>query len=400
MSKLERVCFNMFHEAKIVFKSPTQLVIENGVSSQLGAYLRKLNVTKALLVTDSVIRSLGVADRLIQEAKAYGVDFAVYDGVLPEPPEENVAAALSVYKENNCNGVVGIGGGSAIDVAKATAMLVTNGGSYADYAGIGKVPNRCDSLLLMPTTSGTGSEVSVFSIMLVNGSKAGVVDENISANIALVDPELTLSVPPKVTAATGLDAFCHHIESLLSVNASPFCDAICLEGIKVISKYLRKAVANGSDKTARYWMSYASTIGGFVMNLTDGAAANHGLAFALGAKFHLNHGLSNAVMLPYTFPVIGRAELEKVRLIGEAMGVCLEGLSDREALDAVTEAIVALVSDVGCLIPLQEFGVTEGDLDGLVAETKTQTRVMGHSTYKLTDAEIKEMFQKALQGNL
>lgn len=386
----------MLNEAKIVFKSPTQMVIENGIAYKLGIYLKKLNVTKALLVTDSVIMSLGVVEKIIEAASPYGIDFAIYSDVLPEPPEENVTAALEVYKENGCNGVVGLGGGSAIDVAKAAAMLVTNGGAYSDYTGIDKVPYRCDSLILMPTTSGTGSEVSVFSIMLVNGSKAGVVDQNISANIALVDPELTLSVPPKVTAATGLDAFCHHIESLLSTNASPFCDAICLEGIKVISKYLRKAVADGSNRSARYWMSYASTIGGFVMNLTDGAAANHGLAFALGAKFHLNHGFSNALMLPYTFPVIGLAELEKVRRIGEAMGVCLEGLSDREALDAVSEAITALVSDVGCLIPLREFGVTENDLDGLVAETNTQTRVMGHSTYKLSSAEIKEMFRKAM----
>lgn len=383
-------------EMKIVFKSPTQLVIENGVSAKLGMYLKKLNVTKALLVTDSVILGLGVIEKMEEEAKAYGVSFAVYSDVLPEPPEENVTAALQVYKDNGCDGVVGIGGGSAIDVAKAAAMLVTNGGSYADYTGIDKVPNRCDPLILMPTNAGTGSEVSVFSIMLVNGSKAGVVDQNISANIALVDPLLTLSCPRKVTAAVGLDAFCHHLESFLSTNASPFCDTICLEGIRVISKYLRKAVADGKNQEARYWMSYASTIGGYVMNLTDGAAANHGLAFALGAKFHVGHGLSNAVLLPYTFPVVGLAELEKVRRIGDAMGVNTEGLSDREALDAVAEAITALVSDVGCLIPLREFGVTEADLDELVAETDTQTRVMGHSTYQLTDPEIREIFRKAL----
>ena len=386
----------MLNAAKIIFKSPTQLVIENGVSNELGKYLKKLNVSKALLVTDSMIVKLGIVDKVMEEASKYGIEFAVYSEVLPEPPEENVTEALSIYRSNDCNGVVGLGGGSAIDVAKAVAMLVTNGGSFTDYTGIDKVPYRCDSLILMPTTSGTGSEVSVFSIMLVNGSKAGVVDQNISANIALVDPELTLSVPPKVTAATGLDAFCHHIESFLSTNASPFADVICLEGIRVISKYLRKAVADGSNSSARYWMSYASTIGGYVMNLTDGAAANHGLAFALGAKFHVGHGLSNAVMLPHSFPVVGRAELEKVRLIGEAMGVSLEGLSDREALDSVTEAITALVSDVGCLVPLRELGVTEGDLDSLVSEAKTQTRVMGHSTYKLTDEEMRIMFAEAL----
>ena len=371
-------------------------MVENGVSTQLGQYLRKLNVRHPLLVTDSVIVEQGIMERVRSAAMEDGIQFSIYQEVLPEPPERNVNEALELYRAERCDGVVGLGGGSAMDVAKAVAMLVTNSGSYSDYVGIGKVPIRGDNLVLMPTTSGTGSEVSVFSIMLVNGSKAGVVDENISANIALVDPLLTISVPRRVTASTGLDAFCHHLESLLSTNASPLSDAICLEGIRVISRYLRKAVGNGTDPEARYWMSYASTIGGFVMNLTDGAAANHGLAFALGAKFHVSHGLSNAVMLPYVFPVIASAELEKVRLIGQAMGEQTGDLSDRQVLATVTSAITELVRDVGCLIPLSQLGVTADDLDDLVTETDTQIRVMKHSTYRLTDAEIYRMFQKAL----
>lgn len=380
----------------IKFKSPTALILENNCSMELGEYLKKLGVKKALLVTDSVILGLGVADKIMDKAKESGIEFEIYSEVLPEPPVDNVNTALKLYQEKGCNGVVGLGGGSAIDVSKAVAMLATNGGKYEDYAGIDKVPARCAPLILLPTTSGTGSEVSVFSIMLVNGSKMGVVDQNITANIALVDPLLTLSVPRSVTAATGLDAFCHHLESLLSVNGSPLSNTLCLEGIRVISQYLRKAVGDGNNIEARYYMSYASTMGGYVMNLTDGAAANHGLAFALGAKFHVGHGLSNAVMLPYVFPVIGRAELEKVRMVGEAMGENLEGLSDREALEVVVDAIKTLVSDVGCLIPLKNFGVTEDDLDALVEETNTQTRVMGHSTYQLKSDEIKAMFQAAL----
>lgn len=315
----------MSKAAKFTFKSPTALILENGVAEKLGFHLQKLGVKKALIITDKVLSELGVIDKVVADAQTYDVTCAVYNKVLPEPPEENVYDAIKVYNENGCEGIVGLGGGSSIDVAKAAAMLITNTGTYSDYVGIDKVPNKCAPLILMPTTAGTGSEVSMFSIMLVNGSKAGVVDQNITANAALIDPLLTLSVPRKVTAATGLDAFCHHIESFLSTNASPFCDTICLEGIKIISKYLRKAVVNGSDVDARYWMSYASTIGGYVMNLTEGAAANHGLAFALGAKFHVGHGLSNAVMLPHVFPIVGRGELEKVRLIGEAMGCQLEG---------------------------------------------------------------------------
>lgn len=379
------------------FKSPNALKLSNGVTSELGMHFKKLNVSKVLVVTDETIVKFGILDKVAEALKKENIEYVVFSEVQPEPPVENAYKSFELYKENDCDGVLGIGGGSAIDVAKAAAMLVTNKGKYEDYVGIGKVPNKCAPLILMPTTSGTGSEVSVFSIMIVNGSKAGVVDQNIIADVALVDPLLTLTVPRSVTAATGLDTLCHHIESFLSVNESPLCDAICLEGIKVVGKYLRKAVGNGNDVEARYWMSYASTLGGFVMNLTDGAAANHGLAFALGAKFHVGHGLSNAVMLPYVLPVVGVSQLEKVRKIGEALGANLTGLSDRDALSATIDVITALVKDSGCYIPISKFGVTEADIDTLVDEVvRTQGRVMGHSTYQLKPEEIKKIFLTSL----
>lgn len=387
----------MFRMNDLCFRSPNALVFGNNSSEKLPQHLAKLQMKKVLIVTDEVIMSVGIYDKIVNILDGAGIEHAVYSKVQPEPPVENAYDALEIYRKENCSGVLGIGGGSAVDVAKAVAMLATNDGKYEQYIGIGNVPNKCAPLALMPTTSGTGSEVSMFSIMIVNGSKAGVVDQNIIADVAVVDPLLTLSVPRKVTAATGLDALCHHIESFLSTNESPLCDALCLEGIKVITKYLRKAVARGQNEEARYWMSYASTLGGFVMNLTDGAAANHGLAFALGAKFHVGHGLSNAVMLPHVLPVVGRAEFEKVRLIGEAAGEDLTGLSDDEALEVTVAALEKLVEDVGCLLPLSSFGVTEKDLDMLTENVvATQGRVMGHSTYSLTPDEIKAIFAKAL----
>jgi len=385
----------MFDNA-IKFHSTNTLILKNGALDGIGDVLSKLGVSKALIVTDSVLSQIGMPDSLIEKIPGKEIGFTMYNGVLPEPPVENVNDALNIYNDQQCDGVIGLGGGSSIDVAKAVAMLATNGGKYEDYVGIGNVPKKCAPLVLIPTTSGTGSEVSIFSIMLVNGGKMGVVDENILGDVALVDPLLTKSVPRKVTAATGLDALCHHIESFLSVNSSPYCDLICLEGIRVIGKYLLKAFGHGENENARYWMSYASTLGGFVMNLTEGAAANHGLAFALGAKFHIGHGLSNAVMLPHVFPVVGKAEYEKVRQIGEALGEDVTGLSNRGALDVVTNALSRLVSDVGCFIPLADFGVRESDIDALVAETETQTRVLNHSTYTLTSEEIKDIFMKAL----
>lgn len=380
-----------------VLKSPNELILGNGVTKELGMHLKKMNISKITIVTDEVIVKFGILDKVIESLKIQDIEYVTFSEVQPEPPVENAYDAYELYKTNECNGVLGVGGGSSLDVAKVVAMLATNPGKYEDYVGIGKVPNKCAPLVLMPTTSGTGSEVSVFSIMIVNGSKAGVVDKNILADIALVDPLLTLTVPRNVTAATGLDTLCHHIESYLSVNDSQLSDAICLEGIRFVGRYLRKAVGNGADEKARYWLSYASTLGGFVMNLTDGAAANHGLAFALGAKFHVGHGLSNAVMLPHVLPVIGLSQLEKIRSIGKTLGENMEDLSDRNALDVVVKAIASLVEDVGCNIPISEFGVTDKDIDGLVEEVvRTQGRVMGHSTYQMKPEEIRTIFLKAL----
>lgn len=304
---------------------------------------------------------------------------------------------MAIYHEQYRDGVVGIGGGSAIDVAKAVALLITNGGKYEDQTGIGKVPKKCAPLVLMPTTSGTGSEVSIFSILMVNGSKVSVVNENITANLALVDPMLILSVPRNVTAVTDLDASCHHLESFLSVNVSLMQQLLCLEGIRKISKYLRKAVGDGQNVEARYQMSYASTLGGYALNLSEGVTANHGLVFALDEKYHIGHSLANAVLFRHVLPIVGLAELEKVRMIGEVMGENMAGLSDIDALNVTVNAIHALVRDVGFDIPLSQLGATEAELDDLVAETNRQTRVMGHSTYKLSSDEIRAIFVNALK---
>lgn len=382
--------------SKINFKSPNEFILENGSSEYLPNILLKKKLKNALIITDEVLVDIGTIDSITKNLDVSNINFTVYKDVPPEPPVESVYEALKVYKDNNCDVIIGIGGGSPLDVAKAVAMLVTNPGKYEDYAGVNRVPNKSSPLILIPTTSGTGSEVSMFSIMIVNGSKVGVVDPNIVADVALVDPLLTISVPRHVTAATGLDALCHHIESYISMQRSPFCSNLCLEGIRVISKYLRRAFGNGNDQEARYWLSYASSLGGFVMNLTGGAAANHGLAFALGAKFGVGHGLSNAVMLPYVFPIVGLAEIDRIEDIALAMNLNTINSSSREILNLISNELTTLVRDLNCLIPLSDFGVTKNDIDLLVDETLTQVRVLNNSSYQLSRKEIKSIFEQAL----
>lgn len=378
------------------FDSPGRVVFGNGVSRDTGKHMAKLQATACLVVTDPGIVRAGLLDGVLQSLKESGLKHAVYDQVQPEPPQENVSTAIDIYRANECNAVIGLGGGSAIDVAKAVAMVAANGGSFSDYAGIGRVPKKCAPMALIPTTSGTGSETSIFSIMVVNGSKAGVVDHMIAADYAIVDPLLTVSVPRHVTAFTGLDAFCHHLESYISTNSTPLCEALTLEGMRVINKYLRKAVGNGKDLEARAWMSYASMMGGYVMNMTEGAAAIHALAFALGAKFHVPHGLSNAVMLTNVLKAVSAPEQKKLAKLAHVLGENVHGLSTAVAADKAIAAVERLVAEVGCNIPLRDLKVTEKDLDGLADETMGQARVLGHSTYQLTRDEIRKIFAATL----
>ncbi|MDR2935210.1 MAG: iron-containing alcohol dehydrogenase [Candidatus Adiutrix sp.] len=378
------------------FDSPGRVVFGHGVSADTGRHILRLKSKSCLVVTDTGIIKAGLLDGILDSLKGSGLKVAVYDQVQPEPPQENVDEAMAIYRQHQCDAVVGLGGGSPLDVAKAVAMVAGNGGKFSDYAGIGRVPQKGAPLALLPTTAGTGSEVSIFSIMVVNGSKTGVVDHMITADYAIVDPSLTLSLPRHVTAATGLDTFCHLLESYISTMATPFCDAVCLEGMRVIGKYLRKAVGNGQDLEARAWMSYASLLGGYAMNMTEGAAAVHALAFALGAKFHVPHGLSNAVMLNNVLKAVAAPEQEKLARLAAALGENISGLSAREAAGQALAAVESLVTDAGCAIPLRQLNVQEKDLDALADETMTQTRVMGHSTYRLTREEVRKIFADTL----
>lgn len=381
---------------QIYFKSPTGYIIGNGAIKELGKHLNKLGIEKCLVVSDPMLKKLGIVDKVLDYAKADGIEFVEFCECQPEPPVENPYAALELYKANNCQGILGLGGGSAMDVAKATSILVTNPGRFEDYVGVGKVPNRGCPLILSPTIAGSGSEVGMFAIMMVNGQKAGVVDQNLCADLALVDPELTLTCPRGLTAATGVDGMCHLIESYISNLSSPMAEMFCLEGIRYMNTYLRKAVGQGDNLEARYWVSYASSIGLFANNLTDGCAANHGLAFAIGGVYHVSHGLANSIVLPYVFPYIAKAELEKMPKLAQAFDIDITGKTNSELVDLITEQLVQFVKDVGCFYPLSHFGGKPEDLDKLAEETLAQTRVMGHSSWKLTADEIKEIFTKAM----
>lgn len=381
---------------QVYFKSPTGFVLGNGIIKQLSFYLKKIGVTKCLVMSDEVLKNLGIVDRVLDPAREDGIEFVEYCKVQPEPPVENPYEGLALYQEHGCQGILGLGGGSAMDAAKAVSMMVTNGGVYEKYVGVNKVPKKGAPLILAPTIAGSGSEVGMFSIMLVNGEKAGVCDQNLCAEYALVDPELTLTCPREITAATGLDGLCHNLESYLSNLTTSMAEMFALEGIHYMYNYLPKAVGQGDNLEARYWVSYASSIGIFANNLTDGCAANHGLAFAIGETYHIPHGLANAIMLPYVFPYVARSEMERMPKLARAFGLDPEGKTDHEVMEEITQTLIDWEKDIGCYRRLSEFGAKEEDFDQLVESTFAQTRVMGHSSWQLTADELKEIFKKAM----
>ena len=381
---------------RIYFKSPTGFIIGNGVINELSTLLKKMGVQKCLVMSDEVLKNLGIVDKVMDPAKADGIEFVEYCKVLPEPPVDNPNEAFALYEETGCQGILGLGGGSAMDAAKAVSMMVTNPGGFEKYVGVNKVPNKGAPLILAPTIAGSGSEVGMFSIMLVNGEKAGVCDQNLCAEYALVDPELTLTCPRNLTAATGIDGLCHNLESYLSNLTNPMAEMFTLEGIHYMYKYLPKAVGQGDNLEARYYVSYASSIGIYATNLTDGCAANHGCAFAIGETYHIPHGLANAIMLPYVFPYVARAEMDRMPKLARAFGLDPEGKTGKELIAMITEVLTDWCKDLGCYKKISEFGAREEDIEKLVESTFAQTRVMGHSSWKLTAEELKEIYHKAM----
>lgn len=366
-----------------------------GAIAALPEYVKKLGGEKILLLCDPGIASTPILGQVTDILDNADIEYVLFPKVTPEPPVSDILKAASILKENGCNMCIGLGGGSAMDVAKGVAMAAGNDNKYEEYAGIGNVPRKGLPCIVIPTTAGTGAEVSIICIATKGDSKIGVVDPLIAADAALVDPELTMGLPRKMTAETGIDAFVHNLESFLTVTENPLADAVTLEGIRQIWHYLRRTVSNGADREARYYMAYGSLLGGYAMNLTEGAASIHGLAFALGTLFHVPHGLAVAVMVPKTLAAVAKGNYEKFTAMGEAMGVCCKGLSPAEAAQAIVAEIEQMYRDIGIPLSLKELGVgiTESDLEKLTDEAFSQKRVMGHSIYQLNREEVLSIFK-------
>ena len=349
---------------------------------------------KALIVTDGGISDTDLVERVRTILESQKITVHVFDQVEPEPDISLVHRCLDAIKNNGTEFLIGLGGGSSLDVAKGAAVAATNEGKIEDYLGIGLVKKRGLPSILVPTTSGTGSEATKYAIFTVKNMKQGVIDPKIYADVAIVDPSLAVSMPPKVTAATGMDALCHTAECYTALSATPISDLIARKGLTLISRSLRKAVFNGKDIDARSDMALGSFYGGLCLTNAS-VTAVHALSFPLGADYHIPHGMANAVMLPYVIRYNCLANMERFREIAALMGETVEHLSLRDGAFKAAEAVESLMTDIGLPLKLKDLDIPREAIPSMAERALTVQRLLTMNPRFMGLKEITEIYEEA-----
>ena len=340
---------------------------------------------KACVVTDPVMAKQAGFEECLAQLEEGGVEANVFSSVSPDPPVGAVEACVRFGRDHHADVVVGIGGGSSIDVAKCTAVLLRHDCELASLFGIGKVPGRGLPTIMAPTTSGSGSEVTPIAILSDREAhlKRGIVSDHLIADAAVVDPELVVTLPPAPTAYTGMDALTHAIEAYTNRFAVPLADTFALEAIRRVSASLRRCVADGADVEARYSMSLASLLGGMCLKSVNTAAV-HALAYPLGCEFDVPHGIANSLLLPHVMRFNAPASGERYGQIAEALG----------ADDAVA-AVERLACEVGTDRKMREFGVTRDDLPRLAASAMKVERLLKNNPREVREDDALAIYEAA-----
>jgi len=380
------------------FSVPSLILTGSGASQQVGEQCSKRGLRKGLIVTDETIRSSDIVPQIEQALSQSGIAYSIYDGVATEPVIEFVEAGLEIYREDGCDFVLAVGGGSPIDTAKAIAVMTANEGSISDYKGIGKIVETGAPLVAVPTTAGTGSEVTIYTIITdaTTDVKMLIGSPFVMPDIAIVDPLLTVSSPPGVTAATGIDALVHAIEAYVSVKAQPMSDIFALSAIELISGNLRQAYANGDNLDAREKTMLGALQAGIAFS-NSSVALVHGMSRPIGAYFHLAHGVSNAVLLVVVMEFSLTGNARRYADIAQALGENTDGLTDLQAAESAVQAVRRLVSDVN-IPPLRELIEDEEEFYRLapkMAEDAIDSGSPGNNPRQATKEEIIELYMLA-----
>ena len=346
------------------FYIPTVTLMGIGAYKEIGKQIRTLGGKKPYICTDKGIVDSGILEKVVEVIRQdCEVEPVVYDKTKPNPTDNNVHEGLELYKQNGCDLIVSLGGGSAHDCGKGIGIVASNGGNIRDYEGVDQSSAAMPPFIAVNTTAGTASEMTRFCIITDTSRKVkmAIVDWRVTPNVAIDDPLLMVGMPPALTAATGMDALTHAIEAYVSTIATPVTDACALKAIELVAENLRAAVANGQDMQARDNMCYAQYLAGMAFNNAS-LGHVHAMAHQLGGFYDLPHGVCNAILLPHVERFNMIAKMDRFVDIAVAMGENVDGLSVRAAAEKALDAIQTLSTDIGIPAGLDQLGVKEEDL--------------------------------------
>ena len=382
----------------IPFATPS-IIFGMDTINQIGQQAKKLGAGRVLLVTGPNVKEAGILDKTLGFLKAESLDVEVniQGRDTPEPATSVVEDTAEVARKGKFDVIIGVGGGSILDVSKMASALVINPGKTKDYFGREKVPKRGKPTIIVPTTAGTGAEVTKHAIFLdreVNVKKA-VASLALLPNVVIVDPMLTVSCPPHVTAAAGIDAFIHAAEPFLSKNANPITDALAIDSIKIITKWLGPAFADGQNLDARYQMALGSLMSGIVLN-NSGTSLVHAMAYPVGGEYHTSHGVTLCAILLSCFEGVLMAKEEKMVRLAEAMGEPIQGLAPRKAARKALDAIRHLLKSVDLPVSLGDLNIKDKSKIGYWAvEAHKEQRLLSRSPRILSVKDIEKIYEKA-----
>jgi alcohol dehydrogenase len=340
---------------------PSVTLIGIGAAKEIPAKIQALGGSKPLIVTDKGITGAGITKEITDLLDAATMAYVVYDDTIPNPTDDNVHAGVEVYRKNDCDSLITLGGGSSHDCGKGVGLVIANGGTIHDYEGVDKSTSPMPPYVAVNTTAGTASEMTRFCIITDTSRKVkmAIVDWRVTPGIAIDDPLLMMGMPPALTAATGMDALTHAVEAYVSTIATPMTDSAAEKAIELIATHLRPAVANGGDIVAREGMCYAQYLAGMAFNNAS-LGHVHAMAHQLGGFYDLPHGECNAILLPHVSRFNLIAKMDRFAKIAALMGEDLTGLSTREAADKALSAITCLSTDIGIPAGLVELGKRYG----------------------------------------
>jgi len=383
-----------------MFQLPRKIIFGNGAIKKIGEEAEAMfsGGKKVLMITDKGVLQAGLTDEAVASLKKNGFDVVVFDEVIPDPPISLVLKCTSLAKKEGVEIIFGIGGGSSIDTAKAVSFMVPYEGDIYNCLGINQVKKEGLPKIFVPTTAGTGSELSHTFVLTddLSGDKVTSYSPYTFSDLSIIDPTLTLTMPPRITAESGMDAFSHALESFVTVRANPLSDLFSLRGIEIISKNIRKAYTKGDHHLeARYAMCFGVCMGTMAIR-SSGVGAVHATCYPPAMKYHLTHGLAISMMMPYVMEYNLISNVEKYAAIASAMGENVERLSTMEAAKASVDAVKQLIEDLGLPSRLRDVGAKREDFPELAKTVvKRYQHHLINNPRNLTEQDILKIYESA-----